>query len=86
MWQILPGQSLSHRCWDDEVVLYNNLSGDTHLLSADALALLAALRGGPLSVAQLAQHLAPGENDTESVLCELLAALSSIHLVEHLAP
>ncbi|UVW28908.1 HPr-rel-A system PqqD family peptide chaperone [Massilia sp. H6] len=53
MWRVIPGQLLVYRCWDDEAVLYNDLSGATHLLGPAALCLLQALRAGPLDEAAL---------------------------------
>lgn len=86
MWQILPGQSLRHRTWDGESVLFNDLSGDTHLLDDDALAVLLALRDGPQDTAALLRRLAPDEDDAEEALLALLASLAAIHLVQPLAP
>ena len=54
IWRLAPGQRLLHRCWDGECVLYNDLSGDTHLLDEFALALLQQLQAQPQSAVQLA--------------------------------
>lgn len=70
-WQIAPGQSLRHRHWDDQYVLYNDLSGATHLLDAPAMELLLALRDGAL---------APGELD-DPELAPMLAELAGLHLL-----
>lgn len=56
-WRLIEGQSLRYRCWDDEAVLYNDLSGATHLLGPAALCVLEALRPGPASMAALASSL-----------------------------
>lgn len=48
-WRIVPGQSLQHRSWDGQVVLYNEVSGATHLLDESTLDLLHALRDGELT-------------------------------------
>jgi PqqD family protein of HPr-rel-A system len=58
MWQVISGQCLRYRCWDDEAVLYNDLSGATHLLGLAALCLLDVLRTGPADEAALAAALA----------------------------
>jgi PqqD family protein of HPr-rel-A system len=71
-WRLVPGQALLHRGWDDACVLYNDLSGDTHLLAADAMALLLALRDGEVGADELA---APE-------LADLLASLCRLHLIE----
>ena len=42
-WQISADRRLHWRCWQDEAVVYNDTSGDTHLLdplSAEVLSLL----------------------------------------------
>jgi len=56
-WRVTPGQHLAHRGWQDEFVLYNNLTGDTHLIDGDSLALLMQLRDGPADIAGLAAAL-----------------------------
>ncbi|QGZ40590.1 HPr-rel-A system PqqD family peptide chaperone [Pseudoduganella flava] len=71
-WRIVPGQSLLHRGWDGACVLYNDLSGDTHLLSDDAMRLLLALRDGDVGADELA---APE-------LADMLATLRQLHLIE----
>ncbi|WEF31790.1 HPr-rel-A system PqqD family peptide chaperone [Pseudoduganella chitinolytica] len=53
-WRIVPGQTLLHRGWDDACVLYNDLSGDTHLLTGEAMQLLLALRDGDVDPEELA--------------------------------
>jgi len=53
----MPGQTLQHRCWDDEYVLYNALSGDTHLLSPPAIHLLQQLQQAPAAEAALQDAL-----------------------------
>jgi PqqD family protein of HPr-rel-A system len=57
-WQLSPGQRLDYRQWDQEAVLFNDLSGDTHLLGADALALLLAIQGGAADLDALRAALA----------------------------
>lgn len=46
LWRLADGQALVHRTWDGETLLFNDLSGDTHLLDAGALAVLLALQAG----------------------------------------
>jgi PqqD family protein of HPr-rel-A system len=71
-WRLVPGQALLYRGWDGAFVLYNDLSGDTHLLSDDAMALLLALRDGDVLPEEL----------TAPELAELLATLRQLDLVE----
>ena len=83
MWRLIPGQSLMHRGWDDEYVVYNDLSGDTHLFGTDAMALLLQLRAGPADEDALARALAvePDDRDGLAVTLVELGALSLIERV-----
>lgn len=51
------GQCLRRREWDGEAVLFNDLSGATHLLSPVALWLLERLEAGPDDIHGLAAAL-----------------------------
>lgn len=44
MWRLTPGQRLRQRDFGDESVLYNDLSGDTHLLGGSAIHVLELLQ------------------------------------------
>jgi PqqD family protein of HPr-rel-A system len=83
-WRLTPGQQLRRRQWDGECVLYNDLSGDTHLLGADALELLLALLAGPADASALARRLlAAGlDADEPAEVDALLADLEGLALVE----
>lgn len=88
MWRLTPGQSLAWRAWDGECVLYNDLSGDTHLLTEDALLLLQAVQRGPCDEAGLAAQLNadyPEADVSAADVGALLAQLQSLSLVEHYA-
>lgn len=76
-WQLLPGQLLSYRSWQDEYVLFNNLSGDTHLLGEAAIALLLDLRDGAIDADEIA-------GDDHAATRALLAQLAGLGLVESL--
>lgn len=71
-WRLVPGQSLRHRSWDGQVVLYNEVSGATHLLDEPTLDLLHALRDGELEPADWA----------DPALQTTLADLRKLYLVE----
>ena len=71
-WRLLPGQSLLSRRWGEEVVIYNDVTGATHLLDSGAMDLLAALRDGSASAEELA---APD-------VVQLLEDLAKLDLVE----
>lgn len=79
-WRLTPGQLLRARQWDGEFVVYNDLSGDTHLIGAAAMDFLLQLQ----AQAGLAEpaHAAgdePGQRD------DLLATLASNFLIECIA-
>lgn len=86
-WGIAAGQRLRHRCWQDEVVIYNDLSGDTHLLSGAAWTLLEQLQaaGMPLDPRALAVRLGLDADD-QADLDTLLASLHQLALVAPAAP
>ncbi len=73
MWSVIPGQALRHRSWDDDVVVYNNLTGDTHLVSADAMAILQLLQQAARSAPALLAALQEGEADMGEALAQILA-------------
>jgi PqqD family protein of HPr-rel-A system len=86
MWHVVPGQSLAFREWDGEAVLYNDLSGNTHLLDGAAVDVLLALRPAPATAATLAAALADRfeceADELPAVIDELLAGLAGLDLVE----
>lgn len=86
MWRVTPGQALACREWDGEAVLYNDLSGNTHLLDGAALDLLHALRDQPADAAtlaaRLADHVDAGNDDLVSLIDDMLAALAGLDLIE----
>jgi PqqD family protein of HPr-rel-A system len=67
-------------------VLYNDLSGNTHLLDGAALDLLHALRDQPadaaMLAARLADHFDAGDDDLVSLIDDMLAALAGLDLIE----
>lgn len=71
-WRIVPGQSLRSRSWDGQSVLYNEVSGATHLLDEDTLALLHALRDDGLAA----------EDWADPALQQTLAELAKLYLVQ----
>lgn len=88
-WRIAPGQTLRRREWQGEHVLYNDLSGDTHLLPDSTVHLLLALQQAPAAAPSLAAMLGAefeaddGEIDAAAVEA-LLAELAALALVEPL--
>ncbi len=86
MWQLTPGQNLLARRYGDESVLYNDLSGDTHLLGAGAMDALRLLKAGPATFDAVADVLAlsaGGARDAEfdAEVRAVLAQLAALSLV-----
>ncbi|MES2263054.1 MAG: HPr-rel-A system PqqD family peptide chaperone [Pseudomonadota bacterium] len=81
-WRITPGQRLQRHSWDDtEFVLFNDLSGDTHLLDADAIDVLQLLSVAEADTATLAATLQV-DADQADALDELLDELVKQYLIE----
>lgn len=85
-WRLIEGQALRYYCWDNEAVLYNDLSGATHLLGPAALCVLEALRSSPLSATALAARLLDefdiDGTSLDAELDTLLDQLSQLSLIE----
>jgi PqqD family protein of HPr-rel-A system len=85
MWRLQHGQSLRHHLWGEECVVYNSLTGHTHLLDLNALDLLLALQDGPQDIAGLCRALAsPGDapGELEAAIAAVLEELRLSSLVE----
>jgi PqqD family protein of HPr-rel-A system len=80
VWRLTPGQALLRYGWDGEYVLYNDLSGDTHLLTATACTLLDRLQAAPANPTALALACAVDAGTAESLLIDL----EQLSLVEYL--
>jgi PqqD family protein of HPr-rel-A system len=86
MWQLTPGQLFRFRQFDDEFVVYNDLSGDTHLLGDSAMHLLSVLQQGPHSSDALITALAPGvgsvrDDAFDAQARAVIAQLAALHLI-----
>ena len=86
-WRLISDQALHFRFWDDEFVVYNSLSGDTHLLGSTAAQILLKLQQAPSDSTTLAESLAPllnDERDDEFVVQveHILADLDTLALIE----
>ncbi len=86
MWRTSSDQVLHYRAWEDEVIVYNALSGDTHLLGLAAAQTLSTLQKLPVNIQDLVQKLAslwqaePDEQMQQEV-AEILADLTSLSLI-----
>jgi PqqD family protein of HPr-rel-A system len=77
VWRLAPGQALRRHGWDGEHLVYNDISGNTHLLTEAALALLLALQ----QQARPQTALSTGMPDADAVE-SLLADLEALSLIE----
>ncbi|MGZ3252918.1 MAG: HPr-rel-A system PqqD family peptide chaperone [Burkholderiaceae bacterium] len=88
-WRVISNEALHFRTWDDEVVVYNSQSGDTHLLGSAAAQILLNLQTTPSDSASLAEELAPHfevapSADLPLQIDQLLAELNVLGLIERL--
>jgi PqqD family protein of HPr-rel-A system len=87
-WQLAAGARFDKRVWDDEVVLFNLSSDQTHLLDAFSAQVLSCFEEQPWRVEDLATHLeqalslpAGGSNITER-LQKLVDEFASLGLLD----
>jgi PqqD family protein of HPr-rel-A system len=86
-WKLRNGQSLRMLAAEDELVLYNDLSGETHLLSATAVSLLQHLQKGPDNVSGICKAIAHDwefdfETELQSHALALAGELDRLCLIE----
>lgn len=90
-WRIARGQRLRLRAWQDECVVFNDLSGDTHLLGSAAAIVLTALQAAPAASAALAATLAARlglalDEQLREEVDALLDELANFSLIEPALP
>lgn len=86
-WGLLPGLSLETACWDNQLVLFHNRAGDTHLLDGAVDWVLAIIGAAPRTLSELIglaidEGIVSAENDNQAVFSALLENLEKIDLVE----
>jgi PqqD family protein of HPr-rel-A system len=89
-WQLISNQAVKLRSWDTEFVVYNSLSGDTHLIGPTAAHILIRLQQAPTDAGSLADVLSRAwqvDPSEELVLQidEILADLHKLALIEEAA-
>lgn len=87
-WRLIDDNALQFQAWNEEFVVYNVLSGDTHVLEMPAAEILQLLERGPMDISSMAQGLArKWQCEPDQIfLNELEMMLSEMHalsLVEH---
>jgi PqqD family protein of HPr-rel-A system len=87
-WRIRCPEGLRTAQWDDEAVLFNPLSWQTHFVNGPALRVLEELRAGPLTASELVAALyGPDADDPtgvsreNKVMVELLNELLMLGLL-----
>lgn len=83
IWRLATGQALHYRDWQGDYVLYNDISGDTHLLNQTAMDVLLTLREVPTAEAVLLELLRDTtEQEFDDEATSLLAQLQTLALIE----
>ncbi len=77
VWHLGRGVKLLWRSWDDEVVVYNVTSGQTHLLDAFSAAVLKTIEATPGTLEQLTGHFAKSLETDRDALAPRLVEISS---------
>lgn len=87
LWRITQGCELCWRSWNEEFVVYNSGSGDTHLLDLLSAEILKKIEEAPVSSKALEEWVA-GEVAADSIpeisgyVSKLLLQLHSLALIE----
>jgi len=87
LWQISEGSRLSWKLWDDEYVVFDHGSGNTHFLDLFSGEILRELEAGSADAEELARRLASDldaapEQDLAARIQDTLARLERAGLVE----
>ena len=86
-WRLVAPDALASRSWDDELVLYNDVTGDTHHLSVLGHAVMTILASHPsgIALAALVRGIADGartsaDGELVEVVERTLAHLAELRL------
>ncbi|MHB9102522.1 MAG: HPr-rel-A system PqqD family peptide chaperone [Sulfuricella sp.] len=87
-WQVAAENELLFRSWEDEFVVYNGATGDTHLFGLVAAQVMLKLQQTPADAVNLAEWVAPLlqiEPDDEFVFVieQILKDFDSLGIIEH---
>jgi len=89
-WRLPAGAELLWQTWDSETIVYNSLSGQTHLLDALSAATLKEIERDPGTIAELTRRLAErfqiGTGDLPQRLAVVCAQFDELGLAEPHAP
>jgi PqqD family protein of HPr-rel-A system len=86
-WRLGLDGPLPLRCWDGDYVVYNPLSGNTHVLDIVTGEVLKAIMAGETGTSEVCQHIAnflevPDDAGIAEHVGRILAALDRLALIE----
>jgi PqqD family protein of HPr-rel-A system len=84
---MILGEPIPFRCWDGEYVVYNPLSGDTHLLDIVTGKVLKSIMSASSHTVDLRRSVAaflevPDDNDLARQVDDILHLLDELGLIE----
>lgn len=90
-WELAEGSRLHWICWDDEYVVFDEGSGDTHLLDLLAAEVLKVLEQGPGAEPALVERVAARldiepDAELERRIGEAIQKFRAVGLVEPIQP
>jgi PqqD family protein of HPr-rel-A system len=86
-WRAISDSELRWRCWGDECVVYHTGSGDTHLLTAEAVDVLQTLQRKSATAEELADRIETSyhvswDAELEAHIEQVLTHLRQADLIE----
>ncbi|TCV84157.1 HPr-rel-A system PqqD family peptide chaperone [Sulfurirhabdus autotrophica] len=89
MWQVAKNASLHFHSWNDEFVVYNSASGDTHLLGMLAAQSVIRLQDAPSNISDLLDTISQllqiqPDDELKEMIEKTLIDLSCLGIVENI--
>jgi len=86
-WRLTVAEPCPLRCWEGDYVVYNSLSGDTHLLDIVSGHVLTRILESPARASELRSRVAaflevPNDAAVDVQVKEILDALDDLGLIE----
>jgi PqqD family protein of HPr-rel-A system len=86
-WRLTVAEPFPVRCWEGDYVVYNSLSGDTHLLDIVSGHVLTRIIESPARASELRSRVAaflevPDDAAVDAQVNEILEALDDLGLIE----
>lgn len=89
LWTVPREIQLEWRTWNDESVVFNRASGDTHLLDSVAAQVLRRLESRPTSIEELCEHVESSsdvDHDLSLHIETLVHKLDELGLIAPIGP